>query len=371
MAKSLSLTSGIGNIRHNVDIEYRNSLINIDPARSQYNTEIMNDDIEDVYEKYFGEAVDKYNAKQKRSDRKIDNYLDKISSTKNKKSSYEYVVMIGNKDTNSALESENREISSSVYKEFLEEFKKKFPQLKVFHAVIHNDESTPHMHFDYIPVASGYKQGLETQASLSKALEKMGVVGDNGKGDVRELNKKAFQLFQDVALKHGIERLDMGCNRSHLDLRDFKEHVKEIESPEYAYTNDPALVKALSIVEGKLEQALELSEKQNQIIEKVSNAGIFDLKSTVEECKQASKELFPKFNILKTDIKQIKSIIQEIPVKLRDYILNPAKPEKIIQPSLGDVVKESKKASVEINKSPQKTINAPTYNKTYNNDNER
>jgi hypothetical protein len=148
------------------------------------------------------------------------------------------VVQIGNRDTNCLLDKTNRERSREVYTEFSLRAKRHLRQFHFVEVVIHNDEyvdingkrqySTPHMHIAYVPWADGYKRGMSKQSSLSGALKQMGYVGDNGKADVRELNKKLNSILTDVMREHGIERLDMGNTSAHRSVRDFKAHADEI-----------------------------------------------------------------------------------------------------------------------------------------------
>ena len=81
------------------------------------------------------------------------------------------------------------------------------PNLRVFNATIHMDETTPHLHLDYIPVATGYKQGLKVRNSLSKALECQGLgkgVGRNDNASIR-WQKQEREVIKDLAINHGFE----------------------------------------------------------------------------------------------------------------------------------------------------------------------
>lgn len=104
----------------------------IDYARSHENEYLVQKDLKQLYREEFDEALSTYNVKQKRSDRKIDDY-------------YKHI-------------------------EWFQGFEMRNPNLKVYNAVIHNDEASPHMHLNFVPVASGYKRGLEKQVSFDRAI---------------------------------------------------------------------------------------------------------------------------------------------------------------------------------------------------------
>lgn len=123
-----------------------------------------------AYQEIFGSAVDEYNQKQKRNDRKIRSYLDSVRKDSRKKECYEIIFQVGNHEQNLG------EKSKEILQKFYADFQQRNPQLKVIGAYYHADEfgKCPHVHLDYIPVATGLKKGLSVQNSLTKALEMQG-----------------------------------------------------------------------------------------------------------------------------------------------------------------------------------------------------
>lgn len=158
---TVSFVKGKGNVNHN----NRKFLTdNIDKDRVKDNIIYIQKDLREFYKEIFQNEVDQYNLKQKRADRKIDSYYDKISKSKQENLFYEVVVQVGDKDfidKSSAIE---------VLNDYMIDFEKRNPTLKVFNSVMHLDEETPHLHIDFVPVAEGYKKGLSKRNSLSKAL---------------------------------------------------------------------------------------------------------------------------------------------------------------------------------------------------------
>ena len=71
MERTISAMIGKGSVNHNTRAF---TAKNVDKNRSADNVEFCQEDIKQVYHKLFDEARERYNAKQKRKDRMIDNY---------------------------------------------------------------------------------------------------------------------------------------------------------------------------------------------------------------------------------------------------------------------------------------------------------
>lgn len=161
---------------------------NVDKSRIGNNITIVNQTVREAYEHLFGEAQQKYNSKQKRKDRKIDDYYthlfgnvpeskqDEIQTNRNNQNSfYEYIVQIGDKDSAGVVTNpENAQIVTECLLEYVKDFQERNPNLYMFNAVLHLDETTPHLHIDVIPFSDDYKKGMEKQLSIAKAFEAMG-----------------------------------------------------------------------------------------------------------------------------------------------------------------------------------------------------
>ena len=178
MERTISFMNGKGSIGHNT-----RSFIadNVDASRTKNNITLIHEDIKQVYHKLFDNALDEYNAKQKRKDRQIKSYYDKISRSKQEKLFYEVIVQIGNRD-DTGVGSSSAEVATWVLKDYVKKFQLRNLQLYVIGAYIHLDEETPHLHLNFIPWVSGCKRGLETKTSLKAALATRGFVSE-GKGN--------------------------------------------------------------------------------------------------------------------------------------------------------------------------------------------
>ena len=127
-------------------------------------------DVKKVYQDTFSEALEQYNQKQTRADRRIDDYFEHLSG-KNQDMAVEIIFQCGDKDfwedvfMETDKEKQNKENICKVYDTLLEQLQKEMPDFKVANAVVHFDEASPHMHVVGVPIGRGFKRGLETKVS--------------------------------------------------------------------------------------------------------------------------------------------------------------------------------------------------------------
>ena len=223
--------TGKGSVNHNSRKFYAK---NTDPQRSHWNVEYCNQDIREVYHELFDGALERYNAKQTRKDRKIEDYYEKIRSGKQEKPFHEIILQIGNKDDMGAKTAEGQ-MAAKILDEYMKGFQERNPTLRVFSAHLHMDEATPHLHIDFVPYITGSKRGLDTRVSLKQALSALGFKG--GTRMETELNQWVTaekQQLASIMLEHGIEWEQKGTHEKHLSLLDFEkqERAKEVAALE-------------------------------------------------------------------------------------------------------------------------------------------
>ena len=219
--------TGKGSVNHN---SRKFHAKNTDPERSCLNVEYCNENIKDVYHELFDEALARYNEKQTRSDRIIDDYYEKICSGKQEKPFHEIILQIGNKDDMGA-KTKDGQLAAKILDEYMQDFQRRNPTLRVFSAYLHMDEATPHLHIDFIPYTTGSKRGLDTRVSLKKALAELGFKG--GTRSETERNQWVAaekERLAEIMLQHGIEWEKKGTHEKHLSVLDFekKERAKEV-----------------------------------------------------------------------------------------------------------------------------------------------
>lgn len=177
----------------------------------------------------FDEALAAYNAKQKRKDRCIENYYEKICEGKQEKPFYEVIFQVGNMDDMSSL-SENGELARTILDKFMQSFQARNPQLHVFSAHLHMDEATPHLHIDFIPFTTGSKRGLSTRVSLKQALADQGISGEGRSMTERSVwVQREKEALAEIMLEHGIEWEQKDEHREHLSVLEFKREKRQEE----------------------------------------------------------------------------------------------------------------------------------------------
>ena len=255
MKRTISAMRGKGSLSHN-----RRDFIaeNVDSSRTPLNIEYHNEDIRAVYHELFDDALARYNEKQTRKDRVIDDYYEKIRTGKQEKLFEELIIQIGNKDDMNAS-SESGQLARQMLDEYMQSFQQRNPTLRVFSAHLHMDEATPHLHIDFIPFTTGSKRGLETRVSLKKALEALGFVG--GTKSHTELNQwieAEKQALASIMARHDIEWEQKGTHEEHLSVLDYKkqERSKEVAALENQID---------TLQEQTAVAATALSEKQEQL----------------------------------------------------------------------------------------------------------
>ena len=212
---------------------------NVNPERTQYNICYRDENLKEVYKELFDEAVERYNV-GKRNDRKITNYYEKIRLGKQEKLFHEVIFQVGNCG-DMAVGTEEGELAVKVLDDFIKDFEKRNPTLRLFNCYLHLDESTPHLHVDFVPYVSGWTgKGMDTKVSLKQALKNLGFPGGS-KRDT-ELNQwinREKEVLAEVAKKHGIEWEQKGTHEEHLDVYNFKkkERKKEVQKLEQEKEN--------------------------------------------------------------------------------------------------------------------------------------
>lgn len=254
---------------------------NIDVSKSSENITLVDKDIKQAYQEIFGEALEKYNAKQKRADRKIEDYCDHIKKSKNgEKLFYEDVVQWGSKED--FQKPETRERAKEALVQYVKGFEERNQNLKLIGAYIHMDEASPHLHLDYIPVAQGYTRGLETRNSLDKAMKQMGY-----RPEKESRKNNATKLWKEN------ERSVFGeiCRNMGLEVEAERKARGSLSVDEYKKARDQMI--------GEIEQEKEA------IVAEVEP--LRELKTGIDEIDTAGKELpFGVVAIKKKDLEAVK-----------------------------------------------------------------
>lgn len=158
-----------GVAKHNLR-KYKSSDYSKDNIFIVYGTSNLIDDVKTVYHKEFDEALEEYNKKQTRPDRRIEDYFEHVAG-KEQDMAVEIIIQIGDREFWKQYDDMKSYIKLS-YEIILGEFIKRLPGFVVANAVVHLDEDSPHMHIVGVPVADEYKKGLSKQVSKRKVFTK-------------------------------------------------------------------------------------------------------------------------------------------------------------------------------------------------------
>jgi len=234
---------------------------NVDKERSRENVEFCHSDIKEAYHNLFDEALERYNAKQKRSDRKLDDYYGKICRGKQEKLFYEVIFQIGNKDDMN-VQSNEGQLAKEILCEFMEQSQKRNPNLYVFSSHLHMDEQTPHIHIDFVLFIRNSKRGFDTRVSLKGALSEQGFKG--GTREMTEWNEwieAEKQELSRVMGRHGVQWKQLGTHNKHLSVLDFEKQERQKEVAELGQTISGSKEELSSI----LHQQIAVGKEMEQI----------------------------------------------------------------------------------------------------------
>lgn len=230
--KRISFGQGKGSLTHN-NREFVAD--NVDPLRTPNNITFVCQPIAEAYDLLFKESTERYNARQKRNDRKIGDYYEHLFGCKpcntvkvnalDQKSFYEVVVQIGKRE-DSGIGTEDEQLVADCLKEYMEGFRNRNPNFYVFNAVLHMDEATPHLHIDYIPVGH-YKRGQDTQNGIAQALKEMGY--GEGKQAIARWRAAEVEVLNKICLEHGIKPLAPEKARGTLEVEEYKEQRRQAD----------------------------------------------------------------------------------------------------------------------------------------------
>ncbi|OUP62283.1 recombinase [Drancourtella sp. An177] len=303
--------TGKGSVNHN---SRKFHAKNTDPERTYLNVEYCNESIKDVYHELFDEALARYNEKQTRNDRRIDDYYEKIRSGKQEKPFHEIILQIGDRDTMGA-ETEEGRLAAKILDEYMQDFQRRNPTLRVFSAHLHMDEATPHLHIDFVPYITGSKRGLDTRVSLKQALTALGFKG--GTRRETELNQWVSAEKQQLAaimLEHGIEWEQKGTHEKHLSLLDFEKQERAKE------------VAALEAQKAELEEhnatMQEVNEKWLDQLENIEKE-IFSAQENREEADKQAEQAKKKASQYEKKLTEIAPMVKDMERFAEKYSADP------------------------------------------------
>lgn len=316
MKRTISGMVGKGSISHN-----KRAFVaaNVDSDRVHDDIIYLDENLKAVYEELFDAALERYNAKQKRSDRKIKDYHEHIRTGKQEKLYHEVIFQIGNvKDT--AVGTPEGEQAKTILDEFMSAFQERNPQLRVFSAYLHMDEATPHLHIDFVPYITGSGRGLDTRVSMKKALAAQGFEGGSrGDTEFNQWINSEKQALAQVMERYGIEWEHLDTHNEHLSVLDFKKQERLAEVAALDKTLGKLQQKQADIqeVEAISPQRVPLSSKVMVEREDFDALALAAKKYVVQEKKE--RRLQKLLDAANKTIGELKKAVQTLKQELNSY----------------------------------------------------
>ncbi len=184
-------------------------------------------DVKELYLSEFEDARLEYNSKQSRPSRMIDNYFENVSNNEKKDLACEIIIELGDKEYWDTKDEEFKKKISKVYKKQVNDLELLVPNFKVANAIIHYDETSPHLHIVGVPIKYKNKNGMEKQVGKSDVFTKESLIRLQDK--MRTLCIEEFN--QVYSLDSTLKQKQKGRNKDiHVsDMNNYIDIKKQIE----------------------------------------------------------------------------------------------------------------------------------------------
>ena len=201
---------------------------------------------------------------KKKTRDKIPDYYEHIRQSKQEKLFHEAIFQIGNLN-DCGCGSPGGERAAAALKEFAESFQERNPHLRVFNMVLHMDEATPHLHVDFVPVATEQSRGLSTRVSMKQALKQQGFESLGRKQtEWKAWMEREKASLAEIAQAHEFEIVSLGGGRPHMELPEYRAAAQRLEAVQEQVTaaeQDMAVLEQQKKALGKTVRRLQAAEK--------------------------------------------------------------------------------------------------------------
>lgn len=309
------------------------------------------EDVKRIYHEEFDQALKNYNLKQKRTDRKINDYLKHVSDSRTDIAA-EIIIQVGDMNFWKGKPIEQKRKMSYIFRDQLLYLQRILPEFKIASAVIHYEEQgeSPHMHIVGVPVATDYTKGMEKQVAKTKIFTRQSL--SQLQVDMRQRAEKGIQMNPDVFDDEKLKEKEKGRNKdipkeslnAFYSLKDktadLSMKISQLENYKKQLSND--ILKAQNDLEDlaadELGVQISISEAQNDVLSKKralnalmdeignKNAEIeklrllkADLMSIISECYEKYTELKQKYQAKKDDLSALVADIKDLPAFIREY----------------------------------------------------
>ncbi len=315
-----------------------------------YGSNNLFNDVRNLYLQEFEQAKNEYNKKQTREDRKIKDYFNKISQDSQRDLACEIIIELGDMDFWKDKDMKYKKRMSDVYNEQVKDLMKVVPEFKVANAVIHYDETSPHMHIIGVPVKDDYKKGMKKQVAKSQIFTKnsLKVIQD----EMRKCCIKSYNKFYDKTSE--LKKKQKGRNKDIPveDMTDYRLVKKQYEKKEKKLAEANKQTYKLDNTTKDINQILDNLKpakfnKNNMVIsnedvEKIKNftkdvnsttktvRSVNDLNLAIKDFERTTFETIKEVSSLKYEIELKDNVISSLKSELstKDKIINKLQTEK-------------------------------------------
>ncbi len=271
--------------KHNLrDYNNRRDLI-----RVVYGTNNLYNDVQKLYFQEFEQSRLEYNKKQTREDRKIKNYFNHISDSKLWDLACEFIIELGDMDFWNDKNMSYRMKMVDVYKEQVNDLMNVVPQFKVANAVIHFDETSPHMHLIGLPISDNNKRGMKKQVAKSKIFTKESLtkIQDEMRNKCIKSYNKHYEKTAELKKKQKGRNQDISVK----DMSGYKDFKKQLEKNEQRLAKANTQTENLDNASKDITKILDnlkptLMNKNNMVI---STEDVQRIKNFTKDVKDTNK----------------------------------------------------------------------------------
>ena len=256
-----------------------------------YGSNNLYQDVQNLYLQEFQEAQIEYDNMPTRADRKIGGYFTQISNESKHDLACELIIELGDMDFWNEKTMEYKKQMTEVYKDQIYKLMEIVPAFKVANAVVHYDETSPHMHLVGVPVKDGYKNGMKKQVAKSQIFTKTSLkeIQDKMRVNCIEKFNEVYEQNAKLKIKQKGRNQDINVN----DMRGYRELKREQEKntkklKEANSKSDNLDIKTQEIKEILNNLKSTLLDKNNKLI---SNENIDKVLNYTEEVKETAKSI--------------------------------------------------------------------------------
>lgn len=272
--------------KHNLRA-YTSSDYDLDQIEILVGSQNLVEDVKQVYHQEFDAAVERYNEKQKRDDRKITDYFNHVSDSRSDVA-VEIIIQLGDKDFWQDKNNAEQQSMSVIFRDQLAKLQEYCPDFKVASAVIHYDESSPHMHVVGVPVAHGYKKGMDVQCAKTKVFTKESLSFLQDK--MRERAEIGMRIRHDLFREELLKPKEKGRNKDipKASLDEFYKIKKDLLKNKEAFEK---VKNVISKREALIDSHNEIVSQYNNLLakRKALIANIERLEGEVQELSNAKR----------------------------------------------------------------------------------